>query len=94
MGVNLALFPPGDDEHSDWVGDEWMDDDSERQRDLIMRRLRDCAPSREFRAGRRRVHPTKPVFSIRTSANEQLAKFLQDPEQSQLKFDNYLWKIF
>ncbi|CAG7823290.1 unnamed protein product [Allacma fusca] len=79
----------GDDEQSDWVGEEWLADDGvdseERRRDLIMRRLRSHSPTREIRAGKRRVHPHKPVFSFRTSANEQLSKFLQDPEQLELK---------
>jgi len=77
----------GDDEHSDWVGDEWIDDmdDSERRRDLILKRLLDYGDSREIRAGKRKGFPNKPSFSIRTSANEQLSKFLQNTEQSELK---------
>ena len=68
------------------MGDEWKDDlgESER-RALIMRRLRDYVPSREIRAGKRRVHPEIPPFSMRTYANEQVSKFLQDPAQSQLR---------
>jgi len=75
----------GDDEHSDWVSEDWMEDmESERTRDILIRKLRDYS-SREMRAGKRRVYPNKPVFSIKTSANEKLSKFLQDPQQSQLR---------
>ena len=85
----LIIIVIGDDEQSDWVGEEWLPeegDSAERRRDLIMRRLRSHAPSREIRAGKRRVHPQKPLFSCRTSANEQVSKFLQDPEQLELKY--------
>ncbi|RZF37661.1 hypothetical protein LSTR_LSTR003072 [Laodelphax striatellus] len=39
---------------------------------------------REIRGGRRRVRSEKPGFSVLTSANEKLSKFLQDPAQSEL----------
>ncbi|XP_046664993.1 G patch domain-containing protein 2 [Homalodisca vitripennis] len=40
---------------------------------------------REIRGGRRRVRAEKPGFSVLTSANEKLSKFLQDPAQSELR---------
>ncbi|XP_075233492.1 uncharacterized protein LOC142331456 isoform X2 [Lycorma delicatula] len=40
---------------------------------------------REIRGGRRRVRGEKPSFSILTSANEKLSRFLQDPAQSELR---------
>ncbi|XP_039294082.1 G patch domain-containing protein 2 isoform X4 [Nilaparvata lugens] len=40
---------------------------------------------REIRGGRRRVRSEKPGFSVLTSANEKLSKFLQDPAQSELR---------
>lgn len=39
---------------------------------------------REIRAGRRHVD-NKPGYSIITSANEKVSRFLQDPNQSELK---------
>lgn len=39
---------------------------------------------REIRAGRRHVD-NKPGYSIITSANEKVSRFLQDPTQSELK---------
>ncbi|KAF4528242.1 hypothetical protein B566_EDAN014400 [Ephemera danica] len=40
---------------------------------------------REIRAGRRRLEKGRPGFSISTSANEKLSRFLQDPGQNQLR---------
>ncbi|XP_047099477.1 G patch domain-containing protein 2 isoform X1 [Schistocerca piceifrons] len=40
---------------------------------------------REIRGGRRRVRNERPGFSISTSANEKLSRFLQDPAQMELK---------
>lgn len=40
---------------------------------------------REIRGGRRRVRAERPGFSIFTSANEKLSRFLQDPAQSELR---------
>ncbi|XP_063238527.1 G patch domain-containing protein 2-like isoform X3 [Bacillus rossius redtenbacheri] len=40
---------------------------------------------REIRAGRRRIRGERPGFSILTSANEKLSRFLQDPGQSELR---------
>lgn len=45
-------------------------------------------PTREIRAGKRRVFISKPGFptkGIWTSANEEVSKFLQDPLQSQIR---------
>ncbi|XP_037943643.1 uncharacterized protein LOC119676466 isoform X2 [Teleopsis dalmanni] len=40
---------------------------------------------REIRAGCRRIKCERPGFSIKTSANERLARFLQDPTQTQIR---------
>ncbi|GLH12340.1 Uncharacterized protein GBIM_17071 [Gryllus bimaculatus] len=40
---------------------------------------------REIRAGRRRLRPERPGFSVLTSANEKLSRFLQDSAQSELR---------
>ena len=43
-------------------------------------------PGREIRAGRRHLGAQRgPAFSILTSANEKLSRFLQDPAQSELR---------
>lgn len=46
-----------------------------------------CQPNevREIRAGCRRVKGERPGFSIKTSVNERLARFLQDPRQLQIR---------
>lgn len=46
-----------------------------------------CQPTevREIRAGCRRVKGERPGFSIKTSVNERLARFLQDPRQLQIR---------
>ncbi|XP_075156257.1 uncharacterized protein LOC142229573 [Haematobia irritans] len=46
-----------------------------------------CQPSevREIRAGCRRVKGERPGFSIKTSVNERLARFLQDPRLVQIR---------
>ncbi|XP_076631201.1 G patch domain-containing protein 2-like [Colletes latitarsis] len=54
---------------------------SYRQR---IQRIRDGHSGREIRAGRRHVD-NKPGYSIITSANEKVSRFLQDPTQSELK---------
>ncbi|XP_012278918.1 G patch domain-containing protein 2 isoform X2 [Orussus abietinus] len=46
--------------------------------------IRDGLNGREIRAGRRHVD-NKPGYSIITSANEKVSRFLQDPTQSELK---------
>lgn len=48
-----------------------------------IQRIRDWS-GREIRAGRRRVD-NKPGYSIITSANEKVSRFLQDPTQSELR---------
>ncbi|XP_046383805.1 G patch domain-containing protein 2 isoform X2 [Ischnura elegans] len=40
---------------------------------------------REIRGGRRRIRSEKPAFSVTTSANEKLSRFLQDSGQSELR---------
>jgi len=43
------------------------------------------AGDREIRGGLRRVRSVKPSFSVLTSANEKVSRFLRDPAQSELK---------
>ncbi|XP_014259495.1 G patch domain-containing protein 2-like isoform X1 [Cimex lectularius] len=80
----------GDDEQSDWVGEargvwddsdrgEGMDDDQPFSLPIVGRR------GREIRGGRRRVRSDKASFTVLTSANEKLSRFLQDPAKSQLR---------
>ncbi|XP_015127383.1 G patch domain-containing protein 2-like isoform X2 [Diachasma alloeum] len=84
----------GDDEQSDWIGESsWWDDESTTEekvmssdpalQTLINYRQR-VLNGREIRAGRRHVD-NKPGYSIITSANEKVSRFLQDPSQSELK---------
>lgn len=47
--------------------------------------LRQGMSGREIRGGRRRVRDERPGFSICTSANEKLSRFLQDPAQLELR---------
>ncbi|XP_059484055.1 G patch domain-containing protein 2-like isoform X2 [Neocloeon triangulifer] len=49
------------------------------------RLLRTSMSGREIRSGRRRLEKGRPGFSILSSANERLSKFLQDPCQTQLR---------
>lgn len=42
-------------------------------------------PGREIRAGRRRLRDRRPGFTIVSSVNEKISRFLQDPEQNELK---------
>lgn len=44
------------------------------------------AGDREIRGGLRRVRSTKPSFSVLTSANEKVSRFLRDPAQSELRY--------
>ncbi|KAK9511791.1 hypothetical protein O3M35_000385 [Rhynocoris fuscipes] len=87
----------GDDEQSDWVGDggasggfsrevwddsdrgDALDDDQPFTLPLLGR------VGREIRGGRRRVRSDKASFTVLTSANEKLSRFLQDPAKSQLR---------
>ncbi|XP_063976316.1 G patch domain-containing protein 2-like isoform X2 [Diachasmimorpha longicaudata] len=84
----------GDDEQSDWIGESsWWDDESTTEekvvssdpalQTLINYRQR-VLNGREIRAGRRHVD-NKPGYSIITSANEKVSRFLQDPSQSELR---------
>ncbi|XP_025413118.1 G patch domain-containing protein 2-like isoform X3 [Sipha flava] len=43
------------------------------------------AGDREIRGGLRRVRSIKPSFSVLTSANEKVSRFLRDPAQSELR---------
>lgn len=43
------------------------------------------AGDREIRGGLRRVRSVKPSFSVLTSANEKVSRFLRDPAQSELR---------
>uniref|UniRef100_A0A146M2X9 Uncharacterized protein C14orf118 n=2 Tax=Lygus hesperus TaxID=30085 RepID=A0A146M2X9_LYGHE len=86
----------GDDEQSDWVGEatggisrsvwedsdrgEGMEDDQPFTLPLHVARS-----AREIRGGRRRVRGDKASFTVLTSANEKLSRFLQDPDKSQLR---------
>lgn len=49
-----------------------------------IQRLREGLSGREIRAGRRHVD-NKPGYSIITSANEKVSRFLQDPTQNELR---------
>ncbi|XP_052856308.1 uncharacterized protein LOC128264712 [Drosophila gunungcola] len=40
---------------------------------------------REIRAGCRRINGERPGFSIKMSVNERIARFLQDPQQTQIR---------
>ncbi|XP_014283126.1 G patch domain-containing protein 2-like isoform X1 [Halyomorpha halys] len=90
----------GDDEQSDWVGDgasggrgvwedsdrgEPMEDDLPQGYRLLAENLIGRSHGREIRGGRRRVRSDRASFSVLTSANEKLSRFLQDPEKSQLR---------
>mgnify|MGYP001190026303 FL=1 len=43
-----------------------------------MKRLADCVPGREIRAGSRRLRNPQSGFTIKSSSSEQLSRFLQD----------------
>ncbi|XP_043592847.1 G patch domain-containing protein 2 [Bombus pyrosoma] len=49
-----------------------------------IQRIREGLSGREIRAGRRHVD-NKPGYSIITSANEKVSRFLQDPTQNELR---------
>ncbi|XP_011309232.1 G patch domain-containing protein 2-like [Fopius arisanus] len=97
-GIRAEEDHEGDDEQSDWIGEtSWWDDEStteEKAMDPALQTLinyrqrfqktRDSLNGREIRAGRRHVD-NKPGYSIITSANEKVSRFLQDPSQSELK---------
>lgn len=54
-----------------------------------IQRIREGLSGREIRAGRRHV-ANKPGYSIITSANEKVSRFLQDPSQSELRLHSML----
>uniref|UniRef100_T1JF38 R3H domain-containing protein n=1 Tax=Strigamia maritima TaxID=126957 RepID=T1JF38_STRMM len=43
---------------------------------------------REIRAGKRRLRDLRPSFSIISSVNEKISRFLQDPERTELRLPN------
>ncbi|BES93805.1 Hypothetical protein NTJ_06614 [Nesidiocoris tenuis] len=85
----------GDDEQSDWVGEAsggmarsvWGDSDrGEGMEDDQPFALPSAGRgTREIRGGRRRIRGEKASFTVLTSANEKLSRFLQDPAKSQLR---------
>ncbi|XP_045127833.1 G patch domain-containing protein 2-like isoform X1 [Portunus trituberculatus] len=52
---------------------------------LRFQKLRERLLRREIRAGRRRLRDRKPGFSIVSSVNDKVSRFLQDPLQSELR---------
>lgn len=50
-----------------------------------MKRLADCVPGREIRAGSRRLRNPQSGFTIKSSSSEQLSRFLQDPSRTELR---------
>ncbi len=50
-----------------------------------MKRLAECVPGREIRAGTRRIRTRQSGFTIKSSSSEQLSRFLQDPGRTQLR---------
>ncbi|XP_042206345.1 G patch domain-containing protein 2-like isoform X3 [Homarus americanus] len=52
---------------------------------LRFQKLRERLLRREIRAGRRRIRDRKPGFSIVSSVNDKVSRFLQDPRQSELR---------
>ncbi len=50
-----------------------------------MKRLAECVPGREIRAGARKLRQRQTAFTIKSSSSEQLSRFLQDPTRSELK---------
>ncbi|XP_035718402.1 G patch domain-containing protein 2-like isoform X5 [Vespa mandarinia] len=63
---------------------EHSTDESRKRYRQRVKRIREGLTGREIRAGRRHVD-NKPGYSIITSANEKVSRFLQDPTQSELK---------
>ncbi|KAJ1522633.1 hypothetical protein ONE63_001805 [Megalurothrips usitatus] len=49
------------------------------------RSLREGLKGRQIRAGRRRLQNNRAAFTVLTSANEKLSRFLQDSSQSELR---------
>ena len=50
-----------------------------------MKRLAECVPGREIRAGSRRVRSRQRGFTIKSSSSEQVSRFLQDSGRSELR---------
>ena len=50
-----------------------------------MKRLADCVPGREIRAGSRRLRNPQSGFTIKSSSSEQLSRFLQDPQRTEMR---------
>jgi len=50
-----------------------------------MKRLADCVPGREIRAGSRRLRNPQSGFKIKSSSSEQLSRFLQDPQRTEMR---------
>ncbi|XP_043284333.1 G patch domain-containing protein 2 isoform X3 [Venturia canescens] len=63
---------------------EHLTDEAKKNYRQRIQWIRDVPNGREIRAGRRHVDNT-PGYSIITSANEKVSRFLQDPSQSELK---------
>ncbi len=50
-----------------------------------MKRLADCVPGREIRAGSRKLRNPQSGFIIKSSSSEQLSRFLQDSSRTELR---------
>lgn len=50
-----------------------------------MKRLAECVPGREIRAGTRRIRNRQLGFTIKSSSSEQLSRFLQDSSRTHLR---------
>lgn len=64
---------------------EHLTEEAKQAYRVHMQWIREGLNGREIRAGRRRIRGARPGFSIVTSANEKLSRFLQDPGQSELR---------
>lgn len=50
-----------------------------------MKRLAECVPGREIRAGARKLLHNRSAFTIKSSSSEQLSRFLQDSSRTELR---------
>ena len=50
-----------------------------------MKRLAECVPGREIRAGARRLRTRARGFTIKSSSSEQVSRFLQDTRRNELR---------
>ena len=50
-----------------------------------MKRLAECVPGREIRAGARRLRTRARGFTIKSSSSEQVSRFLQDGRRTELR---------